>query len=96
MKGLATSINPLLSLYVYGSDFSVLNDPKRLLININHTIYEIMLNKKQIQGDPLVIKFGYAMIVRLLIEFGIKADPLTRNCMPLFWRCKKLTSNISS
>ena len=58
LKGWVENTNPLLKLYIYASDFGVLNHLKRRTINANFTICTIILNKKQRQGGSPVMEFG--------------------------------------
>ena len=58
LKVLVASINPMLNFCLFASDFGVINDLRRLQINMVSTICAIILKKKLKQGGSLVMKFG--------------------------------------
>ena len=96
MKFSVASLNPLLKFCVFSSYFDALNYLRRCRINVKSTICAIMLKKKLRQVGSFFMKFIYSLILRPLRGFGIKADPIIRNCMKLCWRCKKSPCNSSA
>ena len=57
-KDYVASLNPLINFYIYASDFGALIHLRSRLINMNSTIFVVMLKENLRQGGSLVMKFG--------------------------------------